>query len=151
MYSAINYSDMDDNTRVFFENNFVIFSWMYGLLKPNDTIANYKLPIEATWLRNFWQTKITDTLKKIGPDYIVNLLPISYQKMIDFSEFKNQVIHINFLSRKGDKVVKISHWVKKIKWEWVKNICENNIDNYNDFWWEIEHKWDETHINILHS
>jgi cytoplasmic iron level regulating protein YaaA (DUF328/UPF0246 family) len=26
MYSAINYSDMDDNTRVFFENNFVIFS-----------------------------------------------------------------------------------------------------------------------------
>ena len=31
-----------------------------------------------------------------------------------------------FLTQKNWKIQKISHWVKKIKWEYIKEICENN-------------------------
>jgi len=149
MYNAIDHSNMSQLGKEFFQNNFLIFSWMYGVLKPFDIIWNYKLPIEATWLRHFWQTKITDMFHEMRPDYVVNLLPLSYQKMIDFSQMKGRLIHVNFLTKKADEIVKMTHWVKKIKWEWIKNICENKIENYNDFWWDVEIKWDAIHVNIV--
>ena len=151
MYDGIDHSNMTQSGKEFFQENFLIFSGMYGIVRPHDVIWNYKLPIEATWLRHFWQTKITDIFHQVKPDYIINLLQISYQKMIDFSQLTSNLVHINFLTKKADQIVKMTHGVKKIKWEWIKSICEKGIENYNDFWWEVEKKWDEIHVNILYS
>jgi cytoplasmic iron level regulating protein YaaA (DUF328/UPF0246 family) len=53
--------------------------------------------------------------------------------MIDFSRLESKVIHINFLTKKDDQVTKLTHGVKKVKGEWIKNICEKGIQNYNGF------------------
>lgn len=151
MYDAIDHRNMDEGAQSFFNENFLIFSWMYGLLKPFDTISNYKLPIEATWLRHFWQEKITEALNDIQPTHIVNLLPGAYQKMVDLPSLNSKIIHVNFFTEKDDRIVKLAHGVKKIKWEWIKNICENGIEDYNDFWWQVEEKWGHIHVHILHS
>ncbi len=148
MFNAINYSHMSQKWQKFFEENFLIFSGMYGIVKPLDKIGNYKLPIEKADHYKFWWDKIPQAIIDLEPDYIVNLLPINYAKMIwlltNCSRHKKKlekildtwikVININFLKLDWKKV---SHWVKKIKWEWIKNICEKNIVDYKDFWWEI--------------
>ena len=45
-------------------------------------------------------------------------------KMIDFKTLTPRVVNINFQTLKEGKIVKISHGVKKIKGQWIKNICE---------------------------
>jgi len=148
MYKAIDYKNMSTKWKDFLNKNFLIFSWMYGILKPQDKIWNYKLPLEKSDLYKFWWDKIPEKIIELKPDFIVNLLPINYAKLIwlgtNCSRHKKKlekilnswikVINVNFLKKDGKK---ISHWVKKIKWEWIKNICENNIVDYKQFWWEI--------------
>jgi hypothetical protein len=53
--------------------------------------------------------------------------------MIDFSSLQAEIYEIDFVEHIDEKTKKISHWVKKIKWEFVKNICENwelNIEKF---------------------
>ena len=147
MYNAIDYIWMNKRWKDFFEEKFLILSGMYWIVKPLDKIWNYKLPIDTKGLFDFWWEKIVKKVVESKPDFIVNLLPISYAKLLwlakcrrhiykrEFLIEKNiKIININFLKENWDK---ISHWVKKIKWEWIKNICENNTIDYNNFWGEI--------------
>lgn len=150
MYNAIWYEKMTQKWQQYFNENYLIFSGLYWILSPQDKISNYKLPIEAKWLSKFWQKEITNTLNKLESDYIVNLLPLSYMKMIDLKNLNKKVININFLKEKDWKIQKISHWVKKIKWEFISKICENNYSKIEDFWWEIIEKWNEININLMH-
>lgn len=115
---------------------------MYWLLKPTDFIWNYKLPIETKWLSSYWKEKITEILIKQNLDYIIDLLPDSYKKMIDYKKLSN-IIKVNFLTTKNWKIQKISHWVKVIKWKFIKQICQNK-------WIDLS-KYDilENNINIF--
>ena len=99
---------------------------MFGILKPNDKIGNYKLPIETKWLYDFWKTKITNALNEINADIIIDFLPNSYKNMIDKKHLNKKLIEVDIVTEKDWKIQKISHWVKKIKWEFIKEICENN-------------------------
>ena len=150
MFNAIDYDWMNTNQKYFFEENFLILSGMYGIVKPLDKIWNYKLPIETKGLLEFWWTKVLEKINSLKPNFVVNLLPISYSKLIFWKNKKEEIlfkqkrkfkiININFLKENWNK---ISHWVKKIKWEWIKNICEKHFVDYNDFWGKImeENNW----------
>ncbi len=146
MFNAIDYSNMTEKWRDFFNKNFLIMSGMYWIVKPNDRIANYKLPIETKWLNSFWKQKITKELNNIETDYIVDLLPGSYKKMIDFKALEKKVLEINFLKPDGKK---LTHWVKWVKWKWIKNICENKIEKIEDLWWEIKYDQKKCYLDIF--
>lgn len=160
MYSAINYAQMTEKWKDFFEENFAIFSGMYWIVKPKDKIGNYKLPIETKGLYQYFWESVPDKIVDLKPDFIVNLLPISYAKMIWLSTNCNRhkkklakildawikVININFLKTNWQK---ISHWVKTIKWEWIKQICENQISDYRNFGWKISENWNIIDIDII--
>jgi cytoplasmic iron level regulating protein YaaA (DUF328/UPF0246 family) len=158
MFNAIDYVWMKEYWKKFFEENFLILSWFYWIVRPLDKIANYKLPIDTKWLFDFWWETIANNIVELKPDYIVNLLPINYSKLLWLAKCRRhihkrkilldegiKIININFLKEDGKK---ISHWVKKIKWEWIKNICENNLTDIDQFWWEVVNNWDIIDINI---
>ena len=127
---------------------------MYGLLKPLDKIWNYKLPIDTKGLYAFWEDKIINKLIEIKPDYIVSLLPISYAKMAIVWKWKEKklsdngikIININFLNEAGSK---IAHGVKKLRWEWIKRICKDNIVDHHNFGWEILDNKEKSNTNII--
>lgn len=153
MYKSIGYIGMSKAWKKFFEDNFIILSGMYGMLSILDKIWNYKLPIETKWLYDFWGNKIVDKLIEIKPEYIVNLLPMSYAKMAIIGKWKEEklakfgikTININFLKSDG---LKVSHGVKKIRWAWIKNICENKITDYKKFGWKITNMWQTINVDI---
>ena len=158
MYNAIDYAGMNQTWKDFFGNNFLILSGMYGIVKPLDAIGNYKLPIETKWLYDFWWTQILDTIDNLNPDYVVNLLPISYGKLIFWKNKSQQtifndkrkftVININFLKLDGSK---LSHWVKKIKGQWIHDVCNKKISEYRDFWGQVIQQDDDIiDVNIIH-
>jgi hypothetical protein len=142
MYNAIDYVWMSVSWKKYFEDNFIIVSGMYGLVAPLDTIWNYKLPIETKWLKDFWWESITHELSNIWADIIVDLLPNSYKKVIQWKNIKSKVLSINFYSEKKNELKKITHWVKKIKWEYIHSLCnKGSIDDiivWNDITQEIK-------------
>lgn len=146
MYKSIDYDNFEDSSKKYFNDNFLILSGMYGLLKPMDKIWNYKLPIETKTLSKYWISEITKKLNDLELDYIVDLLPDSYKKMIKFNEINTKVIRINFIKNNWKKV---SHGVKKIKWEWINDICKNREKSYQIFW-EMDNS-NEKIINIFVS
>jgi cytoplasmic iron level regulating protein YaaA (DUF328/UPF0246 family) len=159
MFNAIDYSNMNNVWKNFFDENFLIFSGMYWIVKPNDKIGNYKLPIDTKWLFDFWWNKVVSKIVDLKPNYIVNLLPISYSKLLWLAKCRRhihkrkflidawiKIININFLKPDWNN---ISHWVKKIKGEWIKNICEKWIVDYKNFGWEIIENGNIIDINII--
>ena len=124
MYNAIWYSSLSKWAQKFFDEHFLIISGMYGILKPQDIIANYKLPIETKWLTHYWGENITQTLNSWEVDIIVDLLPDSYKKMIHIKHLIKKRVEVDFVTYKDGKKVKIAHWVKKLKGELVRKICE---------------------------
>jgi cytoplasmic iron level regulating protein YaaA (DUF328/UPF0246 family) len=154
MYKFIDYINMSAIWKKFMENNFVILSGIYGMVWILDKIWNYKLPIETKWLYEFWWDKILDNLIEIKPEYIVNLLPMSYAKLAIVGKWKNKkitdnnikIININFLKSDWSKV---AHGVKKLRWEWIKNICDNEISDYRQFGWEILDNKEKNDTNII--
>jgi len=146
MYSAIDYNGMTQSWKQYFENNFLILSGMYGIVRPLDMIWNYKLPIETKWLYSFWWDQITHALNDSKADYIIDMLPWSYAKMIQWKDIDTQIIRINFLHKKDWELKKITHWVKKVKGEYIKNICEN----WEGVLWEkVQISENKYHVNII--
>jgi len=138
MYNAINYAGMNELGQKYFENNFMILSGMYGALKPQDMIGNYKLPIETKWLYMYWWGQITDLLNQWAYDLIVDLLPGSYKKMINWKNIYPQVLEIDFFAYRDKVLKKMTHGVKKVKWEYIYELCSISPDKLEDFPWKLE-------------
>ncbi|MDP2091067.1 MAG: peroxide stress protein YaaA [Candidatus Gracilibacteria bacterium] len=174
MYKSINYTDMNKSAKKFFEQNFYIFSGMYGIVKPLDKIGNYKLPIESKGLYKYWWDIIPKAIIDMKPDYIVNLLPISYAKLIGEYTTCNRhkkkketlinagikIINVNFVKQSKPPLTppyqgenrtytKVSHGVKKIKGEWIRHICENKISDYKKFGGEIVVNDNVINVNVI--
>ncbi len=144
MYSAIHYNWMHSESQKYFDTYFLIISWLYGLLRTQDFIANYKLPVEAKWIIEHWRYILPEVLQMFEVDFIIDLLPISYKKMIDWKSIQTKRVEIEFLSSKNWKISKLAHWVKKAKGEYIKNICNNTPNSIEDFPWNLR-KLSEQH------
>mgnify|MGYP003871172121 CR=1 FL=1 len=149
MYNAIWYKTLSDTWKKFFDKNFLIFSWMYWIISPKDAIWNYKLPIETRSLLNFWWDSITEKIQSLKPDFVVNLLPLSYQKMIDFDIINSHIINMDFYTDKDWELKKMTHQVKKVKWAWIRRICEAEINDYQNFGWKIKKNGKYIEIKII--
>lgn len=133
MYQALDYKSLSTQGQIFFQEHFYICSGMYGLLKAQDSIANYKLPIETKHLAAYWKKTISKALNNENASYIVDLLPESYKKMIDWKTLKTPRIQIVFVSEKKGILKKMSHGVKTVKWKYIKKICENGFTDLKIF------------------
>mgnify|MGYP002395378158 CR=1 FL=1 len=138
MYNAIGYDSMNWDEKSYFDTHFFITSGLYGLLSPQDLIANYKLPVEAQWVTRYWKDILPQALNKLDIDIIIDLLPGSYKKMIDWKQVKAHRVEIEFLISKNGKVQKLAHGVKKVKGEYIKNICIEKYTDIKDVPWKYK-------------
>ncbi len=127
MYSAINYQGMSPAWQYFFNQHIGILSGLYGFVRPQDQIANYKLPVN-TQLKHFWKEKLTNYLNSIESELIIDLLPWAYHAMIDWKKIQAKVVQVERHNADGTKV---SHGVKKIKGEWLHKLCEQQEKSYD--------------------
>jgi cytoplasmic iron level regulating protein YaaA (DUF328/UPF0246 family) len=70
--------------------------------------------------------------------------------MIDWKSINSQIIKMNFLHQKDGELKKITHGVKKIKGEYIYNLCEKNISKIEDLEGQkVQISEKEYHINII--
>jgi cytoplasmic iron level regulating protein YaaA (DUF328/UPF0246 family) len=124
MFKSIDYSNMEKQSKKFFEENFAIFNALLGVNKPLDLIPEFKVKpegyIEKTKIHGFWKEKMDDVFE----EYVVfDLLTSNYRKMVDNSEFYK----VDFYSMKKGELKSAGHFSKKYRGQLINYICKNNI------------------------
>tara|TARA_Y100000590_G_scaffold159980_1_gene183465 strand:+ start:10173 stop:10979 length:807 start_codon:yes stop_codon:yes gene_type:complete len=139
MYDAINYGQLNDFQKSFFNQNVLIISGLFGILRPDDLIPNYKLKMSANLgsssCANLWKKPITKLLSKIGEKKeIWDFLPIEHSKAINFDNvnyFKRY--KVNFCQMNKGEIKTVTHWSKFLRGIFINNLCIlKSKDNYLD-------------------
>lgn len=150
MYKAINYTGMETYAQEYFDSHFYILSGMYGIVQSQDMIGDYKLPIETKGLYRFWWDILSHELENLDADYIVNMLPGAYSKMLDFKKISAKIIQIDFMHEKQGVLKKMTHGVKKVKWEYIYDICMKKNQDIDAFPGTIsKDENDNIHVQVI--
>lgn len=110
----------------YLDRHLVILSAYYGALKYSDAIANYRLDmnmkISDTSLYNFWHDAIKKYFEK--EDVIISLASKEFTKMVDHPN----IIDIDFVENKGDKVSRNAMYVKQARGKMLDFMVKHKID-----------------------
>ncbi|RXK06677.1 YaaA family protein [Halarcobacter bivalviorum] len=130
-FDALAYKSLDKNTQKYIDENVLLFSNLFGPIKANDLIPDYKykqgakLPnvnVEKFYLDNF-----TDSLDAFIGEEVIDLRAGFYEKFYKVREAK--VLTFKFI--KDGKVV--SHWAKFYRGKLLQEIAKNGIKNHSEF------------------
>jgi len=139
-FKSLSPSEWNSDSISFAQENLLILSGLYGVLKPYDVINKYRLEMglkfqigSATSLTNFWNDKVSKFLNKTKEnETIINLASKEYFDVINISEIRSQIINCTFYERSNDKLKIIGNYVKAARGKMAKFIIENQLDDIED-------------------
>lgn len=138
VYQGIRTGDLSQQQLYFANDHFIIFSGLYGALRPLDLIQPYRLEM-GTKLKNrkgdnlysFWQHKLTTYLKKElhrqNDNILINLASKEYSCVIDMSKINAKVITPVFKEYKNGTHKVITIYTKRARGLMSRFIIDNNI------------------------
>lgn len=127
-FDALNYTTLNKIEQNYIDNSVVIFSNLFGPIKANDLIPDYKfkqgaklenLKIEQYYLDNF-----SNSLDEYLDEEVLDLRAGHYEK---FYKLKNKKV-LTFKFLKDGKVV--SHWAKHYRGYVLREIAINNVSSF---------------------
>ena len=141
LYDALDYPSLPAKVRRGVDRQVVVFSGLWGLVRPTDLIPDYKLKMGASLPglgkpARFWKPLISDTLADAitasGTDMVWDLLPNEHTAAWDPSVAGRRV-RVRFLDdvvKNGERtLVTVSHWNKLLKGALVRHVVEHGLDD----------------------
>lgn len=128
-YSGVVYDGIDYQTlkqKKFFDSHVRIVSALFGVVKPQDLLPDYKLKIEKLKADKLWLEENSQQLKN---HFIIDLLPKTHRKAISYDDG----IEVEFTIIKNGKKIPAGHNGKFIKGRFVRWLVENKITDPNEF------------------
>lgn len=126
-YDYLEYKVLDRNEQKYIDENVLIFSNLFGVLKASDEIPDYKLKQGETFenlkIEKFYFDSFSSKLDELLKDEdIIDLRAGFYEK---FYQIKKPYTTMKFI--KDGKVV--SHWAKAYRGIILRLLAQNNIQN----------------------
>jgi Uncharacterized protein conserved in bacteria len=138
VYNQIDWQNLSDESKLYFEKNIRIFSGLFGIVTPKTLIPDYKLKMNSLSLTKFWLPILTKHLSK--EDIIIDLLPQIHSK----SYSHENIVRIDFKIIKDGKLKSAGHMGKVVKGQFIKFLCEiqaKGLDGLDKFTFD-NYKWD---------
>ena len=146
VYNGIDAPSLSKKDLIFAQDNLRMLSGLYGVVRPLDLIAPYRLEM-GTKLNNpkgknlyeFWGDKISQVLNEDESEVIINLASNEYFKGIDQKALNAKIINIAFKEFKGDKYKIIGIYAKRARGLMVQYMIKNRIQTPQElkaFNWE---------------
>lgn len=143
VYQGLKAGDMDAAQLDFAQDHLRILSGLYGVLKPLDLIAPYRLEMgsslktkKATNLYGYWGKKIATELAQTlaGHDnkILLNLASGEYFSSVDLKNFPYPVYHVEFKENKNGKLAGNSFTNKKMRGVMARFVIGHGIDHPKD-------------------
>lgn len=130
-FDAIEYDTLSNTEQKYIDENVVLFSNLFGPIKADDLIPDYKYKQGAklpdTAVEKFYLDNFTHSLDDYLGDEVIDLRAGHYEKFYKIK--KANVLTFKFI--KDGKVV--SHWAKHYRGVLLKHLAQNNIVSIADF------------------
>jgi hypothetical protein len=118
---------LSEKERVYFDEHLIILSALYGVLRPFDSIENYRLDmkvklLEGNTLYGYWMPYMKEYFNGMGP--LINLASVEFSKMIPYPK-----IDIIFKEKtdKGPRVV--GTYSKIARGQLLRYMAANQIED----------------------
>lgn len=126
-FDALNYDNLSPKEQSYCDENVLLFSNLFGVLKSSDFIPDYKFKqgarLDTIDVIKLYKENINKELDDYLGDEIIDLRAGFYDK---FYKPSSSVITYKFL--KDGKVV--SHWAKHYRGMIVRKLAQNNITSF---------------------
>ena len=136
MYAAMDFASLPTGSQRRLLENGVIFSGLFGLLRPDDLIPNYRLKMDARVegvgkVSSYWKRPLSDQLNTLLTGQAVwNLLPGAHEAAWDDAETYARMIRVKFFreDESGERTA-VSHGVKELRGALVAYIVNETADS----------------------
>ena len=141
VYEGLDVSSLSQEEVLRLQGSLRILSGLYGILKPLDLIAPYRLEMGIKLavagqanLYDYWRKKITHALNEEleEGETLVHLASDEYFKVIDTQALKAKVIHVAFKSWRGDTLKTIVLYTKQGRGLMARYIAQEQITDPED-------------------
>ena len=141
VYKGLNVDDLTEDEILFAQDNLLILSGLYGILKPLDLIYPYRLEMGTKMETNkgknlyeFWGVKLNNTLKSSmsEDDFLINLASNEYSKAVKLNKLERKIVTPIFKDFKNGSLKVVSFFAKKARGEMVNFILKNKINNIDE-------------------
>ncbi len=141
LYDALNYPSLPAKVRRDVDRQVVVFSGLWGVVRPTDPIPDYKLKMGASLPglgkpARFWKPLISDAMAGAitasGTNTVWDLLPNEHTAAW-YPSVAGRRIRVRFLDdvvKNGERtLVTVSHWNKLLKGALVRHVVEHGLDD----------------------
>lgn len=142
MYASMDFAGLPTGSQRRLLENGIIFSGLFGLLRPDDLIPNYRLKMDASVgglgkVSAYWKRPLSDTLNTLLQGQAVwNLLPSSHEAAWDDAGTYGRMIRVKFFKEEDGERKAVSHGVKELRGALVAYIVNETADSVDalDVW-----------------
>ncbi len=134
MYKAMDFAGLPTGAQRRLLENGVIFSGLFGLLRPDDLIPNYRLRIDATLpevgkVSKYWRPHLSPLLNRTLKDrFVWDLLPGAHREAWDDDHAYTQRVQVKFFIEKDGQRKALSHNVKPLRGQLVNFIVRETVE-----------------------
>lgn len=135
MFKAMDFGGLPTGAQRRLLENGVIFSGLFGLLRPDDLIPNYRLRMDASLpgagkVQQFWRPVISPVLNRTVEGLVVwNLLPSIHENAWDDAHTYRQMIRVKFFKEKDGRRYPVTHGVKVLRGQLVNFIVRETPED----------------------
>lgn len=143
MFKSMDFAGLPTGAQRRLLEHSIIFSGLFGLLRPDDLIPNYRLKMDANVpevgkVSRYWRPFISPLLNKtIEGHFVWNLMPGSHNEAWDDDHSYDQMIEVKFMTENGGERKAITHGVKPLRGQLVNFVVREVLESLDDLMeWE---------------
>ena len=143
MFKAMDFAGLPTGAQRRLLENGVIFSGLFGLLRPDDLIPNYRLRIDATLpeigkVSKYWKPHLSALLNEtLQGRFVWDLLPSVHREAWDDDHSYEQLVQVKFFVDEDGERKAVSHNVKPLRGQLVNFIVRETVEELEPiFGWE---------------
>ncbi len=136
MYKSMDFAGLPTGAQRRLLENAIIFSGLFGLLRPDDLIPNYKLKIDATLpelgkVSKYWRDYVSPLLNETLKGHVVwNLLPKAHRDAWKDEHAYDQMVEVAFYDKvEGGELKALTHGVKPLRGQLVNFLVREMVEN----------------------
>ena len=135
MYKSMDFAGLPTGAQRRLLENAIIFSGMFGLIRPDDLIPLYRLKMDAVLpdigkVAKYWKPFISPILNKTLEDHIVwNLLPGTHREAWDDDHSYQQMVTVKFFTEEKGERKPVTHGTKPLRGQLVNYLVREMIES----------------------
>jgi uncharacterized protein len=135
MYQAMEFSELPTGAQRRLLENGVIFSGLFGMLRPDDLIPEYRLKMDARLpevgkLSKYWRPIISPILDEVlKGKFVWNLLPATHQEAWEDGGTYRAMVDVKFFKEEGGERTALTHGVKELRGALVNYVVRDPAES----------------------